>query len=286
MRHGFMTRMALAILWLGCTSAWPQASTNAPNPCVRVALMSDLHIARGTREEQPFHRGRLERTIAAINAADVDLVLVAGDITEDGSRAEFADFRKLLKKFRAPVWYVPGNHDLGGKIIVGKRDPKAVTPARVETYEWQLGPSWFCRELPALRVIGLNASLFGSGLASEARMWEFLQKALAASAPKPTFVLLHNPLYTRKANEDGGVYWNVEPKPRARLLEVIRRAGVCAVLSGHMHTEAVRRQDGILYVTTPPVAFGLPKGRQYRGWTLLSVPAQGEVQAEFRYQVD
>ncbi len=286
MQKTVMRWILTVAFFLSCAPAWPQANGDPSNRPVRVALMSDLHITRGTREEQPFHKSRLERTITAINSENVDLVLIAGDLTENGTRAEFGDLRQLLKRLQAPVWFVPGNHDLGGKVIAGKNDPKAVTPERVGTFEWRLGPSWFCREHGGVRVIGVNASLLGSGLPAEAGMWKLLEQELGAPLATPTLMVLHNPPFTRRPDEPGGVYWNVEPKPRRRLLELVHRGAVRAVLSGHLHTEEIRRQDGILFVTTPPVAFGLPKGRQYRGWTLLTVPAQGEVQAEFRYLVD
>ena len=279
-------RMVCAALLLIGLPAWAQTSTNVPNRPARVALLSDLHVTRGTKEEQPFHQGRLERALAAVNAENVDLVLIAGDLTENGTRTEFADLRKQLQKLRAPVWYVPGNHDLGGKVVAGKKTDKDVTPQRVDTFEWRMGSSWFSREQACVRVIGLNASLFGSGLKAENAMWQWLENELAQPAPQPTLLLMHYPPFTQKPNEPGGVYWNLEPQPRQRLLQLAHQGGVRAILSGHVHTENVLRQDGILFVTTPPVAFGLPKGRQYRGWTLLTVTPQGEVQSEFRYLVD
>ena len=58
---------------------------------------------------------------------------------------------------------------------------------------------------------------------------------------------------------------------------------VKVVLTGHLHRELIHRRDGILFVTTPPVSFGLPKGKQAEGWTLVTVPASGEAQAEFKH---
>jgi predicted phosphodiesterase len=63
---------------------------------------------------------------------------------------------------------------------------------------------------------------------------------------------------------------------------MLQRGGVQTVISGHIHTQRVNRDQGILYVTTPPISFGLPKGRQPEGWMLLTIPREGEVQVEFR----
>ncbi len=248
--------------------------------------MSDTHITRGTNESQPFHQGRFDRAIAAVNAAHVDLVLIAGDLTENGNRTELRDFRRQLRKLAAPVWYVPGNHDIGGKLIPGKTNKNDITHQRLRGFERRMGPSWFVRVQKDVRVVGVNGSLLGSGFAEEAAMWTTLSNALATPTNLPTLLLIHYPLFTEKLDEPGGVYWNVEPGPRQRLLALIHRGGVRAVLSGHLHREILHRQDGILWVTTPPVSFALPPDRQYRGWTLLTVPPEGEVTAEFRYLMD
>lgn len=258
------------------------ASVAAERP-VRIALMSDLHVSRGTNETQPFHRGRLDRAIAAVNAANVDLVLLAGDLTENGTRREFSDLRKALSSLKAPVWFVPGNHDLGGKLMPGKTNKNEVSRQRVRNFERALGPTWFVREHAGVRVVGVNGSILGSGFPEEGAMWAGLSNALSAAASTPTLMLIHYPPFTEKPDEPGGVYWNVEPGPRKRLLGLVQTGKVGAVLSGHLHREILRREDGRLYVTTPPVAFGLPSDRQYRGWTLLTVPAEGDLQAEFRY---
>ena len=56
-------------------------------------------------------------------------------------------------------------------------------------------------------------------------------------------------------------YWNIEPEPRQRLLKLLGERGVATVLSGHLHRPLTNRSDGILFVTTGPVSFGLPRGK-------------------------
>jgi 3',5'-cyclic-AMP phosphodiesterase len=257
----------------------------ATNPPVRIALLSDLHCTRGQAEEQPLHKGRLDRVIQAINAAGVDLVLVAGDLTENGTPTEYNDLRKQLKQLKAPVWAVPGNHDVGNKIIPGKErsEKRPVTAEQIGTFKWKIGDTYFVREHAGVRVAGFNSSLLGSGLREEQAMWDRLEKKLAKPSPLPTLFLMHNPPFINQPDEKGGDYFNVEPKPRQRLLELARRSHAQAVLSGHVHKPASNRVDGILFVTSPPTAFGLPRLRQPKGWVFLTVTPAGDVQAEFRY---
>ena len=65
------------------------------------------------------------------------------------------------------------------------------------------------------------------------------------------------------------------------MLALLKQGGVKAVLSGHLHRELTQRLDGILFFTTAPVSFGIPKDKQPEGWTLVTVPAVGEVRVQF-----
>src|SRR5258708_38934144 len=114
MRHSFSRGF-----WQGITLLVASAAAFAAEP-IRFALLSDPHVNRGTAEDQPQYRPRFESVIAAINAEKVSFVLIAGDLTQNGFPEEIADFKKLVAGFAAPVHYVPGNHDVGNKVIVGK----------------------------------------------------------------------------------------------------------------------------------------------------------------------
>ena len=265
-----------------------QAGEKAPLPPTRIALISDIHIMRGTNTtDRMKHRKHFDQAIAAVNAAKVDLALIAGDLTEHGTPEEMGDLKTQMKQLKAPAWFVVGNHDIGNKIIPGKVETNSVQSGRrLGRFEMRYGRSYWERELPGLRVIGLNAPLCGTGLPQEKKMWNFLEKKLATPADKPTLVLLHFPPFIKNADEPGGDYFNLEPFPRQRLLSLIRQGGVSAVLSGHRHTQSLSHYNGMLFVTSPPVAFGLPEGKQKEGWTLVTVSADGTANAEFRYLSD
>jgi 3',5'-cyclic AMP phosphodiesterase CpdA len=98
----------------------PATSTN------RVAHLSDLHFVGeryGCRMESGTHGPRGNRSIrralrklTAIHASSpLDRVLVTGDITDAGTRAEWAEFIDLFRNYpelRARLSFVPGNHDV------------------------------------------------------------------------------------------------------------------------------------------------------------------------------
>jgi hypothetical protein len=131
-----------------------------------------------------------------------------------------------------------------------------------------------------MRIIGINSPMIGSGFSREQEMWTFLEKELAQPSRLPTIVFSHYPAFIKTAHEGGGDYWNIEPEPRQRLLALLKKGSVKTMLSGHLHRDLVNRWEGILFISTRPVSFGLPKGKQPQGWTLVTLPLEGEAQFE------
>ncbi|MGB9676344.1 MAG: metallophosphoesterase family protein [Candidatus Bathyarchaeales archaeon] len=71
-----------------------------------LAQISDVHCGPMLRREV------LRKAIKEINSLSPDVVLVTGDLTENGLISEFTDASKELKKLKAEkVIYLSGNHD-------------------------------------------------------------------------------------------------------------------------------------------------------------------------------
>ncbi len=73
---------------------------------MRIAHLSDIHFGRIA---YPEIVGLL---VGEVNAAEVDLVAVSGDLTQRARRHQFTAAVEMLKSFEAPVLVVPGNHDV------------------------------------------------------------------------------------------------------------------------------------------------------------------------------
>ena len=105
---------------------WSPAPPVGHAPIVRVAHLSDLHLVGeryGYRMECGTHGPRGNRSmrhalrkLSAIHASTpLDRVLVTGDVTDAGTRAEWVEFLDLLRCYpdiRSRVLFVPGNHDV------------------------------------------------------------------------------------------------------------------------------------------------------------------------------
>jgi 3',5'-cyclic AMP phosphodiesterase CpdA len=108
--------------------------TEAGSRYTRVAHLSDLHVV-GERYAYRMESGTLGpqgnhsvqeaiRGLSAMHASDpLGRVLVTGDVTDAGTRAEWAEFLDLLRDYpevRASMSFVPGNHDVN---IVDRSHP-------------------------------------------------------------------------------------------------------------------------------------------------------------------
>ena len=119
----------------------------SPQPCcadpenVRIGLITDTHTTRERTGDEPLYEGHLEEVISSINQADVEVVLAAGDLTQDGTTQQMSDFQQQIKAFVRPVYVVPGNHDVGQKHNSGKQGE--VTEDRVALYEQYFGLGQF-----------------------------------------------------------------------------------------------------------------------------------------------
>lgn len=82
------------------------SSTNAQD--FKYAFVTDTHVGTATAEED------LRRTVHDINKqADIDFVVVTGDVTEMGTKQEIKLAKGILNGLKKPWHVIPGNHDTG-----------------------------------------------------------------------------------------------------------------------------------------------------------------------------
>ena len=105
---------------------WDPAPASAELPCTRVAHLSDLHVVgerygyrmeSGTLGPQGNDciRSALHRLSIRHASTPIERILVTGDLTDAGTRAEWSEFLDILRDYpemSARISFVPGNHDL------------------------------------------------------------------------------------------------------------------------------------------------------------------------------
>lgn len=169
-----------------------------------------------------------------------DLVLITGDLVDEGDPAEYRALRGLLAGLEIPFRIIPGNHDSRAPLRAAFADHDYL-PAE--------GPLRYAMEDLPVRILALDSTIPGlhHGALSDACL-EWLDRALAEDPGRPVLVLLHHPPFMT------GIPYMDEYALEAphRLEAVLRRHDhVERVLCGHVHRAMLRRWAGTLVAACP-----------------------------------
>lgn len=229
---------------------------------LKIAIMSDPHLSM----TNDLHYKQWQYALNHAQKADHDIYLVAGDLSEAGSKEEFELFQESIESINKPILYVPGNHDLGNKKLTGNEGE--IDSTKIKNYRKNLGADFHAQNFFGIDFIGLNSQLFSSGLQEEKDQLLFFESQLVSDAPK--IIFMHAPLFVTDPKEAGGVYWNAEIEARIRLLQLLKDRPVLAVISGHLHRLVVNYTD-ILFISAPALSFGLPDFTLGLGYLTLNI---------------
>lgn len=231
---------------------------------LRILHLSDTHLfGDGT-----LHYGAVD-TVAALgrvldaasDVAGIDVVLLSGDLSDDGSPASYRILKSAVEPWAAErgaeVVYVMGNHDVraGFEAVLGERTGTAT--------------------VAGLRIARLDSSVpgYGYGSISDEQL-EWLRRELADGAP--TIVVLHHPP-TAATTPLLAALKLQNPEP---LLDICSGAGVVAILSGHYHHALVTTERGIPVIVAPGITnttdVHAPAGRERArigsGFAVVDIP--------------
>jgi 3',5'-cyclic AMP phosphodiesterase CpdA len=219
----------------------------------RMIVISDPHLS----PTHGFFWENWRRACAAVNRMAPDAVIVSGDLCINGpdSDAEIAFAGRALRHLDAPVFAIPGNHDVGDE-PPGQEPDQIIDSRRLERWMLVFGGDRFALDLGGWRVLGINAQLLGSGLAEESGQDAWLERELSQTS-QPIMLVLHKPLFLQSADEIEMTASSINPEPRGRLLRRLRRSPTQVVVSGHLHCHRDVVRDGLRHVWAPSTAFRL-----------------------------
>jgi 3',5'-cyclic AMP phosphodiesterase CpdA len=240
------------LLWtvhggLAAARALGQDAKQARSNDFSFVQISDSHIGF-SKEPNKDVVGTLETAIAKINNLQQPpaFVLHTGDLTHLAKAEEFDTVAEVLKGLRAPVLYVPGEHDFDGD------DNKLYRERYGKNTH---GAGWYSFDYNGAHFIGLvnvantkSGSMSGLGLLGKEQL-QWLSKDLASLADQPVVVFAHVPLWT--------VYekWGWGTQDAAQALELLKRFGSLTVLNGHIH-QVMRKVEGkVVFHTARSTAF-------------------------------
>lgn len=233
--------------------------------------MSDPQFGMFT-ENRDFAQetANFEFAIATANRLHPAFVIVCGDLTNNHSSAQIAEYQRIVHRLDSQVriYHVAGNHDVGN----------TPTPESLEAYRSHYGEDHYTFRQGDFEGIVLNSSLIQhpEGAPAEATKQEaWLEKELAAgqgSGVSRMVVFQHIPWFLHTANEPDQ-YFNIPRVVRDRYLALFEKYGVHEVFAGHYHRNAEGRSASLHVTTTGPV--GKPLGPDSSGIRVVTVSPKG-----------
>jgi len=230
---------------------------------VLIAQISDVHVG-GSRYRQDL----LQTAIAEINAESPDLVVIAGDITDDGYPDQYPLAQQELAALECEhVVPVPGNHDARN---VGYLRFEDTFGARDSRMRLELGGT----ELALVAVDSSKPDLDEGEIGREHYGW--IEEGFAGEADLRLFVCHHHlmpiPGTGRERNQvlDAG-----------DVLSLLRQSHVDVVLGGHRHVPYVWPVAGMLLVHSGTVSTQRTRGFPHPAYNLVRVDG-GRIAIELR----
>ena len=218
-----------------------------------IAQISDPHLSTASAElwggyEPDLVFARVLEHVAELDPRP-DFVWLTGDLVENGTPEEYANFRRAIAGFDLPMAAIPGNHDRRGAFAAALAGGPVAIGA--EPY-LQLAVDGH-----ALRMIGLD-TLGPEGAAAGALCPErlgWLTARLAEAPQRPTMIFMHHPPFPT------GIRFSdtsrcADGEALAALLA--QYANVVAVACGHVHRAVATAWAGTSGIICPGVAWAVP----------------------------
>lgn len=225
---------------------------------MRILHLSDLHIPRlaGLDAYGVDARATLAQLLYDCRRVqEIDLVVVSGDITDDGSEQGYTDALALVGDFArerdaAHIWCT-GNHDarLAFTAVLGSGhlSPDGHDLGRAATYTGEERAA--VSDVAGLRVITLDSLVPGdvAGRLSHQQLG-WLRDVLSSPTPAGSIVVLHHPPISLSSQQAASGLQ--DPSALASALEA---TDVHVVLCGHFHAQLCGQWGGVAVLVGPGV---------------------------------
>jgi len=220
-------------------------STDAGKRLFSYAVIADTHLNEDEDNcNSPFDvnrraNRRLRYVVEDLNKRDLALVFHLGDVVHpvpsmDPLYAESAArFHEQMSSLKHPLHVIPGNHDVGDKLIPWG-PAGAVNDDFLDAWSEHFGDHYFQITHNEVAFIGINAQLVGSGLSMEQEQKNWLEETLQKLSGKRIYIFTHYPPFLAEVDEPEH-YDNLSESGRKWLLTLIEKHKVEALFAGHVH---------------------------------------------------
>ncbi|MGX6972887.1 metallophosphoesterase family protein [Vagococcus lutrae] len=218
---------------------------------MNILHISDIHYCQNDKMDSTRYKGmiykmdnpliHLEKCLKeAEKKRQIDLLLISGDLTEDGSVEDYVYLKKWFKEQVPDIKIIVtlGNHDIKENFYKGWLDK---TPSNdpynlVETFE-------------DFYLISFDSSVYGlaDGSMSDDQ-FNWLEKQLNTCKDKPVILMTHHHILKKQSSTP------VLPESN-RLINLIRGYSISSFVNGHTHHIFNGDIHGIPYFTVNGMSF-------------------------------
>ncbi|WP_338441518.1 metallophosphoesterase [Synechococcus elongatus IITB4] len=235
---------------------------------VSIAQITDLHLLA---DPEAALRGCVTTARAAAVFADLkqrspDLLLLSGDLSEDGSPASYERLRNWVEELGCPAIAIAGNHDQPQCLAeICGRSP-FINGSVYTVRGW--------------RIIALDSyqpKRVDGWLGAEQLDW--LDQRLAEEST-PTLLVLHHPPVPIGVDKMDAIGL----KDGSKFLELIARyEQVRLVLSGHAHQAFIQCRGTTTFLGCPATAMQFDQAELPAGWRSLELEADGSWRSQIHW---
>lgn len=235
----------------------------------RFGIVSDLHIA--VEETIFYHPKRFhlvevsipsfKQVIEHFKTLDLDVLLLPGDLTQDGEPANHQWLSDYLQTLPFPVYVIPGNHDI--PTVSGENPGKnpAIPYEKFPDYYSHCGYEnteklYYTTELhPGVQLVALNSNIFDEhgqqlGCLDEEQL-QWLERLLPTLQEQLVLVMVHHNViehFPGQADHTLSSRYMLDNAPR--LKELLNAYGVRFIFTGHLHIQDIAKEGNLYEITT------------------------------------
>lgn len=221
-----------------------------PLNAARIIVLADLHVVPGNDCEK-----QLRLAVEEINRSDADIVVVNGDLSNEGSDAELTNVKSILDKIKIPQYVLPGNHET------------TWSQSATKTIFDLWGNDRFVTELDSLVVVGIACGPYmkmGDGhIKQEDLHWLDETLSKHCTAGKRVISFNHYPLKKDLDNYDD-------------YIRILRKYPVIAHVNGHYHKYEKYVSENFGDINCMMVRSLKLKNENY-GYTIMDIDADSVV---------
>lgn len=220
----------------------------------RVLHLSDLHVVAppslvsGRLDTAGLLESAIDRILADLpGLAPVDVALVTGDISDDGTPESYAIARRELDRLGLPLLVLPGNHD--------RREPLRAAFADTVAMP-RTGPIDWAADIGELRVVGLDTLVEGQsgGTVTDATL-AHLSTEIRGAAGRPVLVAMHHPPFRTGIRFMDRIGLD-RAGDMARAMSAVD--GPLRVVAGHVHVPMTGILGAHAVCIAPSICSGFP----------------------------